>query len=99
MYLTLSYQLKNKVVNSQLSILGSAIVFSGAVNYYFTNPIVAFKVKQYLSKRMKNYNYKIIQMPEELTQKKTYIKSYQDFLDYVEEKKTENTSKHEELQK
>lgn len=96
MYLGISYIIKNKEINKQMSSIGSAIVFSGATNYYFTNPIVALKVKQHLGKNNKKYNYKLMQLPEDIVSSKIYIKSYEDFLTHIEKQQKALLSTHEQ---
>ena len=82
MYLGLSYILKRNA-KSRLENNDGSFIFSGATNYYFTNPMVAFRVKHHLDKVHKDYKYRIQEIPEEILNKKIYIKSYKDFLAYI----------------
>ena len=64
MYIGIKYELKRREVNKQLQSLGSAFMIQGTANYYFTNPIVALSVKQYLSRKIRNYKYELKQLLE-----------------------------------
>ena len=99
MYIGISYQLKNNEVNRQLQALGSAVIFSGATRYYFTNPIVAFAVKNHLGRVNKRYKYSLQQLPKDIIDKKVYIKSYEDFLNYADPDRSTNTENSIELEK
>lgn len=83
MYLGIHCTLKrNKKTEDLLNTNASTLVY-GASDYYFTNPIIAFQARQFLSKNNKNYIYGIQEIPEEIINNKTHINSFEDFTDYI----------------
>lgn len=76
------YESRLKSVNSQLKSFGSALMFRGTANYYFTNPIVAIRAKQYLNKKMPNFKYELINLQKADISGKTLIKTYDNFLNF-----------------
>ena len=76
------YETKLKSVNSQLQSIGSALMIRGTANYYFTNPIVAMRAKQYLNKKMPNFKYELINLQKTDVSSKTLFKTYDDFLEF-----------------
>jgi len=92
MYIGIKYELKRKEVNKQLQSLGSAVMFHGQTSYYFTNPIVAFRVKQYLNKKNTSFNYELQRLSHLDIENKKLIKSYNDFINYADSKNNKNSS-------
>ena len=57
-------------------------MFQGQTPYYFTNPIVAYRVKQYLSKKVTNFKYELEPISKKDIVNNTLIKTYDDFLNF-----------------
>lgn len=85
MYVGIYYEIKRKEVNRQLQNLDSAVIMSGYTSYYFTNPILALSVKQYLNRNNINFKYDLVHLSKEKVQGKTLIKSYEQFLEYTQQ--------------
>ena len=92
MYIGIKYEVKRKVVNKQLQHWGNAIMFHGQTSHYFTNPIVAFRVKQYLNKKNTNFNYELQQLSKAEIRNKTLIRSYDEFLELAQARKTKTAT-------
>ena len=98
MYIGIKYEVKRKVVNKQLQSFGSAIMPHGQTSYYFNNPVTAIRVRQYLNNKMKNFQYNLQMLSKEEIKEKKLIKSYDDFLEYAEAKKSsQNTTSTTEI--
>ena len=99
MNIGIKYEVKRKHVNKQLQSIGSAIMFYGQTSYYFTNPIVAFRVKQYLNQKNKNFNYELQRLSNPDIRNKKLIKSYDEFINYAKSKNNKNSLDKEEMGK
>lgn len=82
MYIGIKYEQRLKSVNKQLNNLGSALMFSGKTKYCFKNPIVALRVAKTLNSINKNFKYSLYEIENEKISNLIYIKTYQDFEDY-----------------
>lgn len=92
MYIGIKYEQRLKSVNKQLNNFGSALMFRGKAKYYFKNPVVALRVSKTLSSANKNFKYSLYELDKEDTQNLIFIRTYQDFEDYRNDKlNKENT--------
>jgi len=98
-YIGISYIIKNKAINNQLQKTENSVIISGATSYYFTNPITALAVCQYLNRKNRNFNYKLIQLPKEIIKEKIYIKRYEDFINHVRSNNNPQTYTEQEMDK
>ncbi|MBE5741690.1 MAG: hypothetical protein E7351_04110 [Clostridiales bacterium] len=86
MYIGIKYEQRLKSVNKQLNSFGSTLMFHGKTKYYFKNPIVALRVAKTLNSANKNFKYSLCEIEKENTQNLIFIKTYQDFEDYRNDK-------------
>lgn len=92
MYIGIKYEQRLKSVNKQLNNFGSALMFHGKAKYYFKNPVVALRVLKTLNSANKNFKYSLYELDKEDTQNLIFIRTYQDFEDYRNDKlNKENT--------
>jgi len=100
MYIGIEYNTKLKEVNSQLKSLGSALIFSGRQNFYFTNVFTALAVKQYLSRKNKKNSYSLVQLSKDDIKNMTKINTYEEFIETTKPKNIpKNLDVHAELDK
>ncbi len=92
MYIGIKYEQKLKNVNKQLNSFGSALMFHGKTKYYFNNPIVALRVANTLNNANKNFKYSLCQIEKSDIKNPVFIKTYQDFEDYRNEKREQENS-------
>lgn len=92
MYIGIKYEQRLKNVNNQLNSFGSALMFHGKTKYCFKNPIVALRVAKTLNSANKSFKYSLYKIENENIKNLIFIKTYQDFEDYRNEKhEKENT--------
>lgn len=92
MYIGIKYEQRLKSVNKQLNSFSSALMFHGKTEYYFKNPILALRVAKTLNSTNKNFKYSLYEIEKESVGNLIFIKTYQDFEDYRNDKlNTENT--------
>lgn len=77
MNLGICYSLKDNAKNIDFN---QPTIVYGAMDYYFTNPVIAIKAKYYLSGHNKNYKFKFIKLPDSILSSKILINTYEDFL-------------------
>ena len=92
MYIGIKYEQKLKSVNKQLNSFGSALMFRGKTKYYFKNPIVALRVANTLNSKNKNFKYSLYEIEKDKAKNLVFIKTYQDFEDYRNEKREQENS-------
>lgn len=85
MFFGIKYEQKLKSVNKGLQTYGSSVMVRGKTNYYFKNPIVALKVASKLNSSMENFSYTVCEIDKEETRGLTFIKSYSDYENYINE--------------
>ena len=92
MYIGIKYEQRLKSVNNQLNSLGSALMFRCKTKYCFKSPIVALRVAKTLNSINKNFKYSLYEVDKDKIGNLIYIKTYQDFEDYRNNKlNKENT--------
>ena len=85
MYFGIKYEQKLKSVNKGLQTYGSSFMMRGKANYYFKNPLVALRVVAKLNSSNKNFSYSVYELDKEETNGLTFIKSYSDYENYINE--------------
>lgn len=80
---------KNSSLATQQS-ENNEVVFSGASDYYCTNPFTALKIAYNLCKENKDYRYGLQNLPQDIANSKTHIDSYEAYIDYCNDKIASN---------